>query len=289
MRPMKRTLTTVLFLFGWAACSPAPPAQMTDPRIDARPYDSNIPRSYDGSKPTPLVLLLHGYSASNVIQDAYFGLSAMSDKKGFLYAYPSGTFNSEGKAFWNATDACCDRDRSGVDDVGYLNAVVDDMRARYNVDDKRIFLIGHSNGGYMSHRMACESGSKIAGIISLAGATWKDPAKCTPTAHTSIVQAHGTDDATVLYAGGAAYPSAEATVATWAQKNGCTGPLAPTGTSFDVDINAAGAETEVSAYAGCARGSVELWSMKATTHIPNFKLPDWPERVWSWFDAHPRP
>src|SRR5258706_3929439 len=83
--------------------------------------------------------------------------------------------------------------------------------------------MGHSNGGFMSHRLACDA-PRIAAIVSLAGAVWNDPSKCKPAGPVSILEVHGNADLTINYNGGQkkgyTYPPAHTTVATWAGKNG---------------------------------------------------------------------
>ena len=74
---------------------------------DDRPVDLRFPEGYDDATPTPLIILLHGYGATGAIQDLYFGMSAIADQYGFLFAAPDGTVDSTSKQFWNATDACC--------------------------------------------------------------------------------------------------------------------------------------------------------------------------------------
>ncbi|HEX6835071.1 MAG TPA: PHB depolymerase family esterase, partial [Polyangia bacterium] len=135
-----------------AACSSAAP----NPLVVARPYDWDEPAGIDKSKPAPLIMLLHGYSANGFAQDAYFGFMQLANDRGVYVAHPDGTIDASGEHFWNATDACCDFGNTGVDDVAYLNAVVDDMEAHFNIDKKRVFFVGHSNGAFMSHRMACD-------------------------------------------------------------------------------------------------------------------------------------
>jgi len=90
---------------------------------------------------------------------------------GFLYVFPDGTEDSDGILFWNATDAGYDFFGSGVDDPGYLRALIEEIIVQLNVDSDRIYAIGHSNGGSMVFRMACDHAELIAGIASLAGAT----------------------------------------------------------------------------------------------------------------------
>lgn len=279
-------LGLLLFAIG-AGCGPAP--IVTSPLIVARPYDSHIPASYDPSKATPLVLLLHGYSATPFIEDVVFGLTAESNARGFLYAMPSGLTDSKGAPYWNATDACCDFDHTNVDDVAYLNAVIDDMEARYNVDKKRIFIAGHSNGGFMAHRMACDAAPRIAAIVSLAGAMWLDATKCKPTDKVAVLQVHGDADTEVIYNGTSAYPSATQTVADWAVNNGCAPSLTPTGMTLDLVSNLPGAETEVARHDGCAGGAAELWTIHGGSHVPAFNLPAWPDAIYNWMAAHPKP
>ena len=260
--------------------------------IDARPYMLLVPDSYDPATPTPLVVMLHGYGVTGVIQATYFRLLDDADEHGYLLAYPDGTPDAGGNRFWDATDACCNFAGAPVDDVAYLSALLDDVEASYNVDPDRIYFMGHSNGGFMSYRLACDIGERIAAVASLAGATWNDPTACPAAAPVNVLQIHGTDDRTIGYDGGttgaATFPSAPQTVATWADKNGCGGALTDVDT-IDLEVTIAGAETQRQEYADCvAGGDVVLWTIDGGSHIPNFDE-GFADAVWEWFDAHPRP
>ncbi len=160
--------------------------------------------------------------------------------------YPDGTVNRKGDHFWNATDACCDMDRSAVDDSGYIKALIDEIGSRYRVDPKRVFLVGHSNGGYMSYRMACDHADRIAALVSIAGATWQDSARCKPQAPVSVLQVHGTADAEVPYEGGPGFPGARETVARWAALDGCSPEIDRSSPPLDIDDVLPGAETTIS-------------------------------------------
>ena len=135
--------------------------------VDTRPYQYKVPSRYDAAKPTPLLILLHGFGASGSLQELYFNFSALAEKQTFLYAYPDGKQDPAGLRYWNAMEWCCDFFKSGVDDVAYIKAIIDDMSGKFNVDPKRVFIVGHSNGGFMAHRLACELSDKVAGIVSL--------------------------------------------------------------------------------------------------------------------------
>ena len=134
-----------------------------------RPVTVHVPVSYSAAKPAPLLIMLHGYGSSGLEHEDYFHLGSAADARGVIYAHPDGTMDSDGAPFWNATDACCDFDGTGVDDSDYLGALVASIKATVNVDPKQVFFIGHSNGGFMSYRMACDHADLVAGIVSLAG------------------------------------------------------------------------------------------------------------------------
>ncbi len=266
-----------------------------DPLVVARPFAEVVPNGYVRGTPTPLVVLLHGYTATAATQDAYFRLSQTAQARGFLLALPDGTVDGQGQNFWNATDACCGFGQSTVDDVAYVTAVINDMKARFTVDSKRVFLVGHSNGAFMSHRMACDRSGLIAGIVSLAGAVWADPTRCQASEPVNILQVHGTIDAVIRYGGGMAvatappYPGAETTVATWGAKNGCTGTmLTQIGGNLDL-VGTALMETERYQFTGCpAGGASELWKILAADHIPAFNS-TWGDTIYTWLMAHPKP
>ena len=263
--------------------------------LAARPYDVYAPSGYDPRVPTPLLVMLHGYSGSGPGQESYyFDLIPISESNGFLYAFPNGTIDQIGNRFWNATDACCDFYHSGVDDVGYLAAVLDDMSAAYNVDPKRVFAIGASNGGYMAHRLGCDLSARFAAIVSVSGAQWSDPTRCPAADRISVVEIHGDQDPTVEYDGGTsygvAYPGAGTTVATWAAKDGCTGALTDSGTTLDLASEIAGAETHVARYDGCPSGiGVELWTIQGGGHVPALNTATFGQAVWAFMATHAKP
>jgi polyhydroxybutyrate depolymerase len=260
--------------------------------VEARPYHFYVPPGYDKNTPTPLVIMLHGYTANGDEQELYWNLTATAKEKTFLYAYPDGTVDPGGNRFWNATDACCNFYNNPVDDVAYVNAIIDDVELKYNVDPKRIYVTGHSNGGFMSHRMACDA-PRVAAIVSLAGAQWQDQTKCTPSGPVSVLEIHGTADAVIAYNGGNIlghqFPSAMQTVADWAKDNGCTSTLTDTGMTLDLESVLPGAETTVSAYSGCKNGgAVELWSIQGGSHVPSLQ-PIWGDTLYGFLAAHPKP
>jgi polyhydroxybutyrate depolymerase len=276
-------------LLGVGSCTPS----SSNPLVAGRPYSVMTPKGYDPTKPAPVVVALHGYMDTSTDINDYLQLGPLSDVRGFIYATPEGTRDSVGNQFWNATDACCNYEGSTVDDVAYLTAVLDDLETKYAVDRSREYFVGHSNGGFMVNRMACDRSSRVAAIISLAGANWFDMTRCRATEPVSVLQIHGDADDNVLYDGGTRhdipYPSAVETVQGWAQRNGCTGPLQDTGQRLDLDTTLAGDETRISAASGCPdAGAAELWTVEGGSHVL-FLGTSAPDLLWSWLAAHPKP
>jgi polyhydroxybutyrate depolymerase len=256
--------------------------------------DLYVPKSYDCGSPAPLVVMLHGYTADGPSKEEYFNIKAEADKRGFLYLFPTGTKDGLGNNFWNATDACCNFSNSTVDDSGYLSKLITDIQSEYNVDAKRVFLIGHSNGGFMSYRMACEHSNQIAAIASLAGATFVDmKTRCANPSPVSVLQIHGTSDEVISFSGGSLpvgrYPSADVSAASWSTVNSCSGGPIDEPAKRDVDASVSGSETNVKRWDSCAAGtSVSLWSVVDGKHTLTI-TPSLVPQILDFFYAHPKP
>jgi polyhydroxybutyrate depolymerase len=255
-----------------------------------RPVDVLVPPSYDAATPAPLLLLLHGYTASGAIQESYFTLQDAAFERGMIYAYPDGTIDGMDSGFWNASDACCDFFSTGIDDSGYLRGLIEEIEAAYNIDPKQIYLAGHSNGGFMSYRMACDHADKIAAIVSLAGA---NPLMgCTPSEPVSVLQVHGTADDTIFFDGGDilgnAYPSATESVAFWANIGGCAANPTTDPATLDLDTGLTGAETTVARHDGCTGGWAEQWTIQDGAHVPDLDS-SWAPTILDFLMARPKP
>jgi polyhydroxybutyrate depolymerase len=251
-----------------------------------RPTEARVSDLYDHSQPTPLLVVLHGRGATGNVQLAYTGFGDLLDEMPLIIAAPDGTAQpSDGTSFWNATDACCDFEGTGVDDSGYLSDLVAEISGVYNIDPDRVYLFGHSNGGYMSYRLACDHADQFAALASLAGATFVAPGDCDPSEAVSVLQIHGDDDDTVLYPGVASiYPGAVETASIWAGYDGC-GALADTGERLDIERAIDGDETRVERHDGCPAGTaVELWTIETGGHIPALNQA-FHQQVWAWLEA----
>ena len=241
-----------------------------------RPVGVLYPDGYDASQSWPLIIVLHGYTAFGAGQDTYLGVSARGSQYGFITLAPDGNRDGAGNRFWNATETCCDFGRTGVDDLAYITGLIDEAVERLNVDPNRVYLAGHSNGGFMASRIACDAADKVTAVLSIAGSEFSDPSRCQPSRPVGLIQVHGTLDSTIAFAGGrfqgggGSYPGAETVVERFRAHNAC--PEVPAGASSDDFDNAvAGDETELKVWGGCEGGAdVQLWSMVGSGHVPAF-------------------
>ncbi len=250
---------------------PPPPSEIGP---EQRPATVRLPLEYDEHGSYPIVMVLHGFGASGLLQGAYFGIPQLAREMGFIAILPDGTLSDDGNPYWNATDVYIGRAADPADDVAYLTGLVDEALATYAADPERVYLLGHSNGAFMSYRLACDASETFAGLVSLAGSTWNDPADCgAPAEPVSVLQIHGTMDDTILYEGGdfrdGAHPSARETVERFAERSGCDGTWTD-GAPIDFVSMVDGAETLVEMRSTrCTEGTdYQLWTIVDGTHIP---------------------
>ena len=248
-----------------------PPAFLGSERL----VPALLPDAWNRNQTWPLVIVLHGYTSSGGGQDAYLGVSERRNDFGFIALAPDGTRNPQRQRFWNATPACCDFWNSGVDDVSYIVDLIDEAVERLNVDPSRVYLIGHSNGGFMSNRLACDAADKVTAVFNIAGSSFNNETRCQPLEPVGYIQAHGTNDTVIKYPGGAInggarYPSAEVLIDRWKARNGCQ-DSDPQTLSGDFDNAVAGEETTRQVWSACSsERSVQLWEMVGTGHVPAF-------------------
>ena len=288
----------VLLTLAAAACgrtaakpSSEKPIEKTPALITARPYTMHAPATHGAA--APLVIVLHGFGDDHDGIDAALQATALGGAHGAYVALPDGTPNPRGTRFWNASDACCDFHGSGVDDVAYLDALIDDAVAHNPIDPSRVYVMGFSNGGFMAHRYACDRAERVAGIVAFAGDPWKDATRCHPKVPVTVLQVHGDADEIVRYQGGRAYdsrpfhtaefaragafPAVKDGIAMWGNLDGCSSPS----TTDD------GREEKVR-YDGCAQGAeVQLWTRHGTGHTIDLSRPEL-ESIWQLLLAHRR-
>lgn len=165
----------------------------------------HVPAMWQRGAPLPVVMAMHGGGGGAIYQadDEIYGLISKADSAGFLAVFPNGISPARSGmlATWNAGDCCARARDENVDDVGFLRAVIDDVRSRVDVDPQRVFAIGMSNGGMMAYRLACEAGDVFRGIMAVAGTD--NTRDCRPARPVAVLHVHARNDDRVLYEGGA--------------------------------------------------------------------------------------
>ena len=201
-----------------------------------RKYLIHVPRKYNDRGPAPLVVALHGGGGSMEYQadDSKYGLIKKSEETGTILVFPNGySRRDSGRlATWNAGECCGPAHEVNVDDVGFIRAMLIEVRKKLHVDADRIYATGMSNGGLMAYRLACEMADVFRAIAPVAGTD--NTLTCTPSRPVSVLHIHAKNDSHVLFEGGAGpdafksavneFTSVPATISKWTKLNACTSP-----------------------------------------------------------------
>ena len=186
-----------------------------------RDYILYIPAIYDGGTEAPLVFNFHGFGSNANEQMLYGDFRAIADSEGFLLVHPEGTFFN-GNQHWNVGGFTIG---STVDDVGFTEALIEELAGLYTINLDRVYATGMSNGGYMSFLLACQLSEKIAAVASVTGSMTPETFDaCNPQHPTPILQIHGTNDEIVPYNGASWSRSIEDVMDYWVNYNNCDEP-----------------------------------------------------------------
>ena len=252
-----------------------------------RQYKRYVPLSYDNTKPTPLVIALHGMG-DNMNNFVNIGLQYIADTATFIVVTPQALVDQLVQASaWNSGASAFGIQLSAnVDDVGFLNALIDSVDAHYNIDKRRIYACGFSMGGFMSHRLACELNHRIAAIASVAG-TIGTSLTCSPGRAVPVCHFHGTADGTVAYTGNSFGTDAEATVQWWATNNNCS--ASPTVTPLPDTNPNDGYTIEHQEWTACdVSTGVEFFKVTGADHTWLGPSNDiyYTQEIWRFFSKH---
>ena len=198
-----------------------------------RDYILYIPELYDGNTTVPLVLNFHGFGSSASQQMFYGDFRDIADTEGFLLVHPEGT-TFIGNQFWNVGFPGLS---SNIDDVGFTEALIDELATLYAIDLDRVYATGMSNGGFMSFLLACQLSEKIAAVASVTGSMTQDTFDdCNAQHPTPVLQIHGTEDDVVLYNENNLSLPIPDVISYWVDHNNCE--TTPTTTTLpDVDVS----------------------------------------------------
>ena len=188
------------------------------------PVTVHLPKQYkkrDNDETFPLLLSLHGFGSFPLFHEGFFKLRKVVNSKRFILATLPGSFNKTGQRFWNAGDWCCDFYKSGREDVRYILHVLKRLKKIYKVNPRKVALLGHSNGGFMSYKLLCKYPELFSGVISMAGAMPRGIGSCKKPLKASILHIHGKEDAVIRYKGSPFHISADKTISQWLKHQQC--------------------------------------------------------------------
>lgn len=166
-----------------------------------RTYLVHLPTGYTGTTDLPLIIAMHGGFGNAYNMQDHSQLSVKSDAEDFIVVYPEGLEGGVlGISSWNAGWCCGWASNNNIDDVGFINALLDTLIAQYSIDTNKIYATGISNGGFMAYRLACELSDRIAAIAPVAASM--SMTGCTPNRPMPIISFHSYLDTNVPYDGG---------------------------------------------------------------------------------------
>lgn len=165
-----------------------------------RTYTVRLPSVYDGTTALPLVIAMHGGFGSGTQLETQSLLSNKAEQEGFIVVYPDGVASPLNIRTWNAGGCCGYAMNNNVDDVGFIDALLDTLIAELAIDTLRIYATGMSNGGFMSYRLACELSERLAAIAPVSASMTIDV--CQPARSVPVIGIHSYLDESVPYLGG---------------------------------------------------------------------------------------
>ena len=201
-----------------------------------REYILHIPESYDGTLEVPLLVFLHGGSGSALSAQNFTNFNEVSDDHGFLMLYPQAAFEIAPDSYVWADGRGLPPDRQGIDDAGFIDALVSNLKNEYTIDAQRIYLCGFSNGSFLTQKIAMENNSQFAAFGVLGGTMSQSLyAGANPGRSIPMLFAFGTDDPLVPYEGGYVSENTrlepvvgvEDAVDFWVRNNQCQTTLSP--------------------------------------------------------------
>ena len=177
-----------------------------------RKYIIYTPQGYDGNSKLPLLLNFHGFGGQAGDYMSYSNMRSTADSENFILVYPQGT-DLDGSPHWNAALNGGDN-KSDVDDLGFIEALINKLSSENLIDLKRVYAVGYSNGGMMSYALACYKSGLISAIGSVSG--YMLQTECSPSHSIPLIKLHGTTD---HYDGGGVYNSVESVLNFWVNFN----------------------------------------------------------------------
>jgi polyhydroxybutyrate depolymerase len=251
-----------------APASAAPVAHVQVAGID-RSYTVHVPDAAPPAGGFPLVLAFHGGGMDGQAMARLTRFDAVADQRRFIVVYPDGV-----DKHWNDGRSTI---KNPQDDVGFVAAMIDQLRQRYPIDAGRIHATGISNGALFAERLGCELSAQIGAIAPVAGTMPADlRGNCHPARPVAVLQIGGTQDPIMPYGGGKVADfggrgeggevlSFADTGSFWARANGChrLGPARALPVVAPLDRTRAGS----AAYTGCpASGAVQLVTVQDGGH-----------------------
>jgi polyhydroxybutyrate depolymerase len=242
--------------------------------MQPRSFFLNVPASYTPGTPTPLLLAFHSRTTTGREIMTSSQILSWAAAMNIIVVAVNGAVH-EGSSSWNAGRCCTDATTNEENDVLLASTIIDYLNSQATIDSSRVWAMGHSNGGMMAYRLACDLSEKITAIAVVTGAFVDDT--CNPAKQVSLIHLHGDLDPTVPYNGGGKLdtPDIYHSVLDYTKANTCNG-------TTEASIT----DDEQRYLWNCSDGvQVELVNYMAQSHA---WVDGYTERILRFLIAHPR-
>ncbi|MBI1837889.1 MAG: T9SS type A sorting domain-containing protein [Flavobacteriia bacterium] len=251
-----------------------------------RQYRVYVPSIYNVNNPASLVLTLHGMG-DNMTNFSSIGMNLVADTANIIVVVPQALSDQYAGTTWNSGAGTMGYfPNASVNDIGFINALIDTIQANYSINAQRVYSCGFSMGGFMTQRLGCELTNRFTAIASVSGTIGIGITNCTPSKALPVAHFHGTADQTVPYSGNTYGNDVDSLINLWITRDNCT--LTPTLNTFP-DIASDGYTIDHYIYPNGIQGTeVELFKVNGADHVwlTTGNDIDYTIEIWKFFNKH---
>lgn len=248
-----------------------------------RQYRVYLPVIYNASNPASVVLTLHGMG-DNMTNFSGIGMNLIADTANIIVVVPQAINDPIAGTSWNSRAGYMGYfPNSTVDDIGFIDALIDTIKFNYSVNSQKVYACGFSMGGFMTQRLACESTGSFAALASVSGTIGNGISTCNPDNPIPVAHFHGTADQTIPYSNNTYGIDVDSLINFWIANNN----LGSTAQTYSFpDIMSDGYTVDHFKYDnGTQNSRVELFKVNGADHVwlDNSNDIVYSKEIWKFF------
>jgi polyhydroxybutyrate depolymerase len=204
-----KTVLLLLISVLWPVCRSEAAVSTATLEFDGltRGYSYYVPTNLTHGVEVPLVYVLHGggSNSSQMVLQTNGEFNLLANSNGFIVVYPDAyTVRQSLGQVWNDArkEDPINRGIDGINDVGFINALNNQIKTTYSIDSSRIYAAGFSSGGMMASRLGMEMPDVFAAVALISSPLPVTLEISGPKQPISVLYMQGTEDPNAPYNGG---------------------------------------------------------------------------------------